>query len=85
MITASELEQLENNFTYHPPDEISAVKYTEIRDRAKLFARFLLETCPPTRERSLAITAIENSVFWANASIARFKPITTKETRLMGT
>lgn len=64
-------EQIEHNFTYHPPKDDQPQLYKEIRDRAKLFALFILENCPTSRERSLAITAIENSVFWANAAVAR--------------
>jgi hypothetical protein len=43
----------------------------EIRDTAKHLAELLLRRCPASRERSLALTKLEESVMWANASIAR--------------
>lgn len=35
------------------------------------FARKILKSCPDSRERSLALTKIEEAVMWANAAIAR--------------
>jgi len=62
---------LENRFTYHAPKEGQPGKYVAIRDKAKLFAVMICDLCPESRERSLAITNLEQAVFWANASIAR--------------
>jgi hypothetical protein len=67
----TEKEQVEHNFTYHPPNPENNEKYSDIRTRARLLALFIVETCPSTRERALALTNLENCVFWANASIAR--------------
>jgi hypothetical protein len=63
--------QIENNFRYHAPKEGQPEKYTAIRDKAKELAYLIDELCPKTREQALAITNLEQSVFWANASIAR--------------
>ena len=62
---------IDNNFTYHSPKEGQPEKYTAIREKAKELAIFLTDECPPSRELSLALTNLEQSVFWANASIAR--------------
>lgn len=62
---------LENNFTYHKPFGDQPERYVKIRDKAKELAALILETCPDSRERSVALTELETSVFWANASIAR--------------
>ena len=64
-------EQLENNFKYHSPKEGQPEKYTAIREKAKELAYLIDELCPNSREKSLAITKIEESSMWANASIAR--------------
>ena len=56
--------QIENNFKYHSPKEGQPEKYTQLREKAK-------ELAPQSREKSLAITKLEESVMWANASIAR--------------
>lgn len=64
-------EQIENNFKYHAPKEGQVEKYTSIREKAKELASLIENECPNSREKSLAITKIEESVMWANASIAR--------------
>lgn len=64
-------EFIENNFTYHSPKEGQQEKYKEIREKGKELA-YLIETiCPDSREKSHAMTKIEEAVMWANASIAR--------------
>jgi len=63
--------ELQNRFTYHAPKEDQIKKYEEIRDRSHKLAQNLNALCPDSREKSLAITKLEEVVFWANASIAR--------------
>lgn len=70
-ITDEEKARLKKDFTYHPPKPDQGPRYNEIRDFAGTFAAVLLEKCPPSRERSLALTALEEAVMWANCSIAR--------------
>ena len=62
---------LENNFMYHAPKEGQPAKYTAIRDKAKELAYLIDALCPNSREKSLAITKLEEVSMWANASIAR--------------
>jgi hypothetical protein len=62
---------LERNFTYHAPKEDQAKRYEEIRAEAKELAMLIMVDCPDSREKSLALTKIEEGVMWANASIAR--------------
>lgn len=64
-------ERIENNFTYHPPKEGQAERYVEIRDEARKLAYCLDGLCPESREKSLAMTKLEEAVMWANAAIAR--------------
>ena len=66
-----EKSDLENRFTYHPPKDGQPEKYVEIRDRAKEFAELIDAHCPDSREKSLAVTKLEECVMWANSSIAR--------------
>jgi len=63
--------KIENNFTYHSPKDGQQEKYQELRDRAKVLAYLIENTVPDSREKSLAITKLEESVMWANAGIAR--------------
>lgn len=61
----------ENNFTYHAPKEDQIQRYTTIREDANRLSLYLNQNCPPSRELSLALTKLEESVMWANAAIAR--------------
>lgn len=63
--------QIENNFMYHSPKDGQAEKYEEIRAKGKELAYLIDKICPNSREKSLAMTKLEESVMWANASIAR--------------
>lgn len=62
---------LENRFTYHPPKDGQAATYQGLRAIALNFARTIDQQCPDSREKSLALTHLEDAVMWANASIAR--------------
>lgn len=62
---------IENRFTYHAPFGDQTERYQEIRDLAKKLAYMILEKTPDSREQSLALTNLEQAVFWANAAIAR--------------
>ena len=64
-------KRIEKVFTYHPPKPDQVPRYNLIRDHARTFAFRIVENCPPSRERSLALTALEECVMWGNASIAR--------------
>ena len=70
-VNEEQLKRLERIFTYHAPKEDQPQRYHKIRSLAHYLAIDILENCPDSRERSLAITKIEEAVFWANASIAR--------------
>lgn len=67
-------QQIENNFTYHPPKLGQPERYAAIRAKAKELALMFAEECPSGRERALALTNLEEAVFWANAAIARNEP-----------
>jgi hypothetical protein len=64
-------EQFENNFKYHSPSDKKLHYYSEIRNHAKRMAYLIDERCPNSREKSLALTKLEECAMWANASIAR--------------
>ena len=63
--------QIEHRFTYHKPKEGQPEMYQAIRSKAAELAYLLESSCPSGREFSLALTKLEEVVFWANASIAR--------------
>lgn len=66
---------IENRFTYHPPQGDQPNRYEAIRSAAKEFAYLIDGAAPDSREKSLALTHLEEAVMWANAGIAR-NPVT---------
>ena len=70
-VTDAEKAKIESIFTYHAPKGDQAARYENLRYGAKYFALNILSKCPDSRERSLALTKLEEAVMWANASIAR--------------
>lgn len=64
-------EYIENNFKHHTPKQGQPEKYEAIREKAKELAYLIEEVCPNSREKSVAMTNLETTVMWANASIAR--------------
>jgi len=64
-------QDLINRFTFHPVQTGQPTKYTTIRSEAFEFAEKIARLAPAGRERSLAITKLEEVVFWSNAAIAR--------------
>jgi hypothetical protein len=65
-------------FTYHKPFGDQTARYEDIRAIAFDYADYLVNNCPDSRELSLAITKLEEVVFWANAAIARHEEETER-------
>lgn len=63
--------ELENRYKYHAPKGNQTERYEALRNKAKELAHMIDELCPNSREKALAHTNLEQSVMWANASIAR--------------
>lgn len=63
-------DRIYNSFTYHPPKGDQAERYVILRDKAKELAMKIVELVPPSREQSLAITKLEETIMWANKGIA---------------
>lgn len=63
---------LENRFAYHAPkNDVVVAKHSGVREHCLELAKFINEVAPESREKSLAITKLEEVMFWANAAIAR--------------
>lgn len=62
---------IDNNFMYHDPLPRQLIKYDMIRERAKSLAYLIDEIVPDSREKSIAMTKLEECSMWANAGIAR--------------
>ena len=63
--------EMDNKHTYHPPTEEQVERYQRLRQAAREYEELIRELTPPSREQSVAITHLETTTFWANASIAR--------------
>ena len=63
-------EQIQNTFTYHRPFGDQPQRYERIREVARSLALTIQKCCPESREKSLALTKLQEAVMWANASIA---------------
>ena len=65
--------ELETRFIYHAPNDEKAKKHQRLRAECGNLATIIRDLTPECREQSLAITAIEEAMMWANAAIARRK------------
>ena len=61
---------IEAIFTYHKPFSTQPQRYEYLRNKAKELAYLIQEECPESREKSLALTSLQQTIMWANASIA---------------
>lgn len=62
---------LDNRFEFHAASsEEKRNEHTSVREQCRVLATALNEI-PEGREKSLAITHLEEVMFWANAAIAR--------------
>ena len=64
-------DELRLRFTYHEPTADQPARYIAVRREAMILAELINEAVQDSREKSLAITHLEEVVFWANAGIAR--------------
>lgn len=63
--------ELERRFKYHAPDAEKGMRHELLRERCRGLAGLIDALCVDGREKSLAITALEEALMWANASVAR--------------
>jgi hypothetical protein len=65
-------QDVKNRFSYHAPrtPEVSEA-HERVRQECQIFAEFLNHVLPEGREKSLAVTNLEQTMMWANAAIAR--------------
>jgi len=70
-LSRADLADLKNRFTYHAPKGDQQPRYEFLRATALGLAVAISERVPAGRSRALALTNLEQAIFWANAGIAR--------------
>lgn len=64
--------EIAHRFDFHPATTAEKRgEHGSVREACKTLALFLDEHLPEGREKALAITNLEQAMFWANAGIAR--------------
>jgi len=63
--------RLDWDFGYHSPNPERGAQHDAMRKAVLELAIVVNNTLPECREKSLAITKLEEAMFWANAGIAR--------------
>lgn len=67
-----DVRDLENRFAFHPATDNEKINsHTSVRIHCLELAMFINKKVPEGREKSLAITHLEDVMMWANADIAR--------------
>lgn len=70
-VTDEDREMIANRFTYHPPKENQIERYNAIRAQGLKMAESIITLTPPGRERSIALTKLDELVMFMNAAVAR--------------
>lgn len=67
-------DRIEHDFRHHPPKTQGDIdEHETVRALCKDLALALAGICPEGRELSLALTKIEEAMFWSNSAIARHR------------
>ncbi|CAJ1315934.1 Acb2/Tad1 domain-containing protein [Paenibacillus nuruki] len=60
---------IERSLTNIRPSDEGITRIEEVRAIAKQFAHVIVDKCPDSRGKSLALTKLEEAVMWATKSI----------------
>jgi len=63
-------EDIENRFGFHPATDETKSMHAQVREDFITLAKYLNDILPEGREKSLALTALQEAAMWSNASIA---------------
>lgn len=64
-------EEIDNRFKHHAPTPEKVKQHEDVREVLRTAAHAINAICPEGRDKSLAITKLEETMFHANAAIAR--------------
>lgn len=63
-------QEVEQRFTFHPATDVTGPLHDAVRLHHRALAQFIEGSLPASRERSLALTALQESQMWCNAAVA---------------
>ncbi len=55
---------------YRPPNAVTIPKYNLVQEKTKELGELIMNECPDSREKSLALTDLQSCRMFANAAIA---------------
>lgn len=71
MTKADDYADFENRTAHHPPKtEAHAQLHADMRAAVQKLGAEIIGVLPSSRERSLALTALQECLMWSNAAIA---------------
>jgi len=68
--TARLTDEERGRFTYHPATPTTGPRHDAVRTAAAAYAAALAAVVPVGRHRACALTAVQESMMWANAGVA---------------
>jgi hypothetical protein len=68
MVTA---EELAIRFTYHKPTESQIERCGIIREALRTVATMVVDLTPESREQAMALTKLEEAMYWSAAALVR--------------
>lgn len=63
--------EIKHRFNYHPPTAEKVLEHSTLREVCEELAHHINEFLPDGREKAVALTKVEEVMFWGNAAIAR--------------
>ena len=71
ILSAEEMQELRDRFFYLKPSGAGVFRHAELSEAFLEVAEEVMTRCLASRERSLALTNLEQAKFWASAAVAR--------------
>ena len=65
---------MDKTFAYHNPSQLGLEKITALREQFSAMKQSIETICPPSRERSVALTELETTAMWAIKSVVSNDP-----------
>lgn len=69
-MSVEQTNDIENRFSFHPATAITGPLHDSTRAAYRTLAHFVAGQVPAGRHQALALTALQESMMWANAGIA---------------